>query len=124
MADPANTLITTGLVALASSTLGPLAGPYALVLVASSAGAFIAASEAHTKTRRDVLVYIVRGALFALACSALLSEWAEIRFGWPAHSLLAVAAVLIGYQAHQVRRLIPSAVRRFFLNPRQRDPDA
>jgi len=121
MSDPANVSIATGLVALATAMMGPLAGPYAIVLVASSAGAFIAASETRTKTRYEVMVFVLRGAAFAVAFAALLAEWAERHFGWPSHSMLAAASVGIGYQAHQVRRLVPQAIRRFFRVP---NPDA
>lgn len=117
MAEPSSPVLVTALVALASSALGPLLGPYTLIVVASSVGAFVAAAEAHTESRRDVFVYVLRGTIFALCFAAICTDWTERHWGLASHSLLPIVSVLIGYQAHQVHRLIPLAVRRFFRRP-------
>lgn len=121
MTEPSSPVLLTALVALATSALGPLLGPYTLIVIASTAGAFVAAAEAHTNSRREVFVYVLRGALFATAFAALTADWAERHWSLPGYSALAGVSVLIGYQAHQVHRLIPLAVRRIFRRPDPHD---
>jgi hypothetical protein len=119
MAEPASPLLVTGLVAVAASALGPLLGPHALIVIVSAGGAFLAAAEAHTESRREVFIYVVRGALFALCFAAISAEWVERHWGLPGHSLLAGVALGIGYQAHQAHRLVRVGWQRIF--PRRPD---
>lgn len=121
MAEPSSPALVTGVVALASAALGPLLGPYTLIIITSAVGAFVAAAEAHTESRRDVFVYVLRGATFALGFAAIAADWAERHWGLPGRSALAATSVVIGYQAHQVHRLIPAALRRLLRRPDPND---
>ena len=123
MAEPASPLLVSGLVAVATSALGPLLGPHALIIIVASGGAFLASAEANTGSRREVFIFVVRGALFALCFAAISADWVERHWGLPGHSLLAGVALGIGYQAHQAHRLVRLGWRRIFPR-RPQDGDA
>lgn len=73
-----------------------------LVVVMGSVGSFIAASEADTTSVRQVIVFVLRGALFALGIGFLASDWLEAKLGLAGHSALGGVAAVIGYRAHRL----------------------
>lgn len=113
MTDPSasSPLLTVALFASSTALLGPLLGPTMLVVIASAVGAFIAAAEGETNGVRDVVVYVLRGAFFAMVLAAIMADWVERNFGLVGHSALAGASGFIGYYAHRVRDLVATASR-------------
>lgn len=114
MSDPttASPVVTVALFSAAAALAGPLFGPIMLVVITSAVGAYVAAAEAQTATTREVLIFVLRGALFAVVLSAIASEWVEARFGMAGHSALAAASAFIGYYAHRLRRIDPFGIWR------------
>jgi hypothetical protein len=84
-------------------------GPIILVVAIGAVGSFIAAAECNTRSVWDVLVYVLRGALFSLVLAFLCSDWIEARFGLGGHTALAAVAAVIGYNAHRARDLVAFA---------------
>lgn len=94
MTEPATT--TTNLTLLSIGLLGPLAGPYALIVISAVAGAMWPLSSATTQTRMDGMWLLLRCASTAIALTGLLAVLAERWWGVATHDTLAPVAFVIG----------------------------
>lgn len=84
------------LAALAIALLGPMAGPYALIVFAALAGALWPLSAAHTMTRSAGAWLLLRCTLTAVALTSALSLVLQSQWQIPAGESLAPVAFVIG----------------------------
>lgn len=84
------------LAALAIALLGPAAGPYALIVFASLAGALWPLSATNTMTRTAGAWLLVRCTLTAVALTYALTMVLQSKYQIPANEALAPVAFLIG----------------------------
>ena len=94
MAEPTTT--TTNLTLLSIGLLGPLAGPYALIVISAISGAMWPLSSAATPTRLAGAWLLLRCAATALVLTGLLAALIEKQWGVAAHETLAPVAFVIG----------------------------
>ena len=97
MAEP--TVTTAGSVSLTVlfvSLLGPLAGPYVLIVLASIAGSMWPLSAAQTTSRREGLFLLLRCVATALVLTSLIAGIVEKVWGLPVNEGLAPVALLVG----------------------------
>jgi len=90
MAEPSTS--TLSITALAIAVLGPMAGPYALIVFAALAGALWPLSTMPTVTRLQGAAFLVR--VVALAVTA--AYWIESTYKVPAVESVALVAFAIG----------------------------
>ncbi len=95
MSEPTTTAAQVGLVALAIALFGPLAGQYAVIVMASLAGALWTLSETQTRGAGSALL-VARLVLTAVVLAGSATWWIESRYGLPAHQILSPVAFLIG----------------------------
>ena len=95
MTEPTSTL-TTGLVALAVALLGPLAGPYTLIVFAALAGSLWPLSQAETPSRRAGLWLMLRCAVTAIVLTGVVSAWVSRQWGWQPDETMGPVAFVIG----------------------------
>lgn len=84
------------LAALAIALLGPMAGPYALIVFAALAGALWPLSAADTMTRSAGAWLLLRCTLTAVALTSALSLVLQSQWQIPAGESLAPVAFVIG----------------------------
>jgi len=92
----ATSSVNISLTVISVATLGPLAGPYALIVFAALAGALWPLSSAETPTRRAGAWLLLRCTLTAVVMTVFLARLAEASWGIPVHESLAPVALLIG----------------------------
>lgn len=95
MAEPSTTAGVT-LTVLAAAILGPKAGPYAVIVFASLAGAMWPLSSCPTATRLDGAWLLLRCTLTAIVLTVFLASLLERFWAIPANETLAPVALLIG----------------------------
>lgn len=93
MSEPSS-VAQAGLVAIAIALFGPLAGQYAVIVLAALAGALWALSEAKTRGVGSAML-LVRLILTALVLAGAPTWWLEMHYDLPAHQILAPVAFLI-----------------------------
>ncbi len=84
------------LAAVSIALLGPMAGPYALIVFAALAGALWPLSAADTMTRSAGFWLMLRCTLTAVALTSALSLLLQSRWQIPANETLAPVAFAIG----------------------------
>jgi hypothetical protein len=84
------------LAAVSIALLGPMAGPYALIVFAALAGALWPLSAADTMTRTAGAWLLLRCTLTAVALTSALSAVLQSRWQIPANEALAPVAFAIG----------------------------
>jgi hypothetical protein len=92
MAEP-QTSTTAAVIAAAA----PLAGQYALIVLAALAGSLCALSWATTTTRVDGAKLLMRVVLTATALTGAIAWVLEAKAGFPASKALVPVAFFIGY---------------------------
>lgn len=97
MAEPTTTAAGgISLTTLFVAVLGPLAGPYALIVFAALAGALWPLSSAETETRAAGAWLLLRCTLTAVALTAFIGQGLDKFYGIPAIEALAPVAFAIG----------------------------
>ncbi|WP_440105443.1 hypothetical protein [Acidovorax sp. BL-A-41-H1] len=84
------------LAAVSIALLGPMAGPYALIVFAALAGALWPLSAADTMTRSAGAWLLLRCTLTAVVLTSALSLWLQKQWQIPANEALAPVAFAIG----------------------------
>lgn len=117
MPEPTSTT-SIGLLGLFVTLLGPLLGPYALILFGAMLGAATALSARDGSSTLAGLGFLVRevltAVLFTVAITAALERWMD----WPADMVMGGVAYCIGWQWDQLStRLWPYILRRLGLAP-------
>lgn len=84
------------LTVIAIALLGPLAGPYALIVFAALAGALWPLSASATQTRSAGAWLLLRCTLTAIALTAFIAAGLEKFWAIPANEALAPVALIIG----------------------------
>ena len=96
-----------GLLALAIALFGPLAGQYAVIVMASLAGSLWALSEAQTRGAGSAAL-VLRLVLTAVVLAGSATWWLESRYDLPSHQILSPVAFLIGAFGNRWRAAIKS----------------
>lgn len=99
MPEPATTSVTAASVSatvLFVSILGPQAGPWALILVASVAGSLWPLSGTRTHSNGQAAMLIMRCTLLAVFFTGLISSYLESEYGLPVSDGLSLVALGIG----------------------------
>lgn len=99
MAEPATTSVTAASVSatvLFVSILGPQAGPWALIVVASIGGGLWPLSGAQTQSNGEAAMLLLRCALLAIFCTGMIARYLERTYGLPVSDGLALVALAIG----------------------------
>ncbi len=98
MPEPLTTSTSAGisLATLAVALLGPMAGPYALIVFAALAGALWPLSAADTMTRTAGFWLLLRCTLTAVALTSAMSLVLQSQWQIPANEALAPVAFAIG----------------------------
>lgn len=95
MAEPASTTSVT-LTAISIGILGPLAGPYALIVMAALAGALWPLSTMGHVTRRKGAYFLLKVVMTAVILTGASAYFLEERYAIPAFQSFAVIAFFIG----------------------------
>lgn len=95
MAEPTTTS-GASLVAISVALLGPMAGPYALIVFAALAGALWPLSAATTMTRTAGAWLLLRCTLTAVVLTEVLSLAVQSQWSIPAKEALSPVAFFIG----------------------------
>lgn len=94
MAEPSSS--TLSITALAIALLGPMAGPYALIVFAALAGALWPLSTMPTVTRAQGASFLLRVVASSVVLTGTAAYWMESRYQVPAVQSFAVVSFLIG----------------------------
>jgi hypothetical protein len=105
MAEP-TVPASVGIVTLAVALLGPMAGPYAVIVLSALAGALWALAAAPTESRRAGAWLVLRLVLTAVVLAGGVAWGLESQYGWPAHQLLAPVAFATGMGGDRWRALV------------------
>lgn len=103
MSEP-TTVAPAGLLAIAIALAGPLAGPYAVIVLAALSGALWALSEAHTRGAGSAML-VLRLVLTALVLTGAATWWLEVHYDLPSHQILAPVAFLIAAAGNRWRSM-------------------
>lgn len=101
---------TAGIVAIGVALLGPMAGPYAVIVLAALAGSLWALAQAPTATRSAGALLLLRLVLSAVVLTSGVAWWLEAQYQWPAHHVLAPVAFVIGMGGDRWRKLADAIV--------------
>lgn len=104
MADPSPPA-NIGLITLTVTLLGPLAGPYVVIVLSALAGALWALAATTTSSRAEGGMLLGRLVLTAVVLTGSCSLALEYKYGWPAHQMLAPLAFLVGLGGERWRTL-------------------
>lgn len=96
MPEPTSTSAGLSLAAVAIALLGPMAGPYLVIVFAAMGGALWPLSVADTASRAAGAWLLLRYTLTALALTSALAALAEQQWQIPAIESLAPVAFFIG----------------------------
>lgn len=94
MAEPSTS--TLSITALAIAVLGPLAGPYALIIFAALAGALWPLSTMATVTRAQGAAFLLRVVMTSVMLTGAAAWWIESTYHVPATQSVAVLSFVIG----------------------------
>ena len=95
MSEPASAS-SAGILALAVAICGPLAGEYAVIVLASLAGSLWALSARSAPGAAASALMLLRLVLTAVVLTGSATWWIEQRYGLPAHRIMAPVAFGIG----------------------------
>ena len=107
MPEPTSTS-TVSLAALAVAMLGPMAGPYALIVFAALAGSLWPISSAEATSRVSSAFLLIRCTMMAVVFAGGAAELIQARYAVQAHSSLAPVAFFIGALGNGWRAVISS----------------
>lgn len=107
MAEPTSSA-GVSLIVLSVALLGPLAGPYALIVFAALAGALWPLSASATQTRADGAWLLLRCTLTAIALTAFIASGLDKFWAIPASDALAPVALIIGALGNGWRHVFAS----------------
>lgn len=96
MAEPTSTSAGISLAAVFVALLGPMAGPYVLIVFAALAGALWPLSASETTTRKAGAWLVLRCTLTAVALTSVLAALLQTHWSIPATEALAPVAFFIG----------------------------
>lgn len=97
MGEPAAvTAASASATVLFVSFFGPTAGPWAVIIAASLAGAMWPVSGTRTQTDPEALMLMIRCALLAIFCTGALARFLESRYGLPLTEGLGIVSLAIG----------------------------
>ncbi len=96
MPEPTSTSAGLSLAAVAIALLGPMAGPYALIVATAMSGALWPLSVANTASRAAGAWLLLRCTLTAVALTSALAKLAEQQWQIPAIEFFAPVAFFIG----------------------------
>lgn len=104
MPEPIQTTVAgVSLMTLAVAIVGPLAGPYMVILLGSIAGGLWALSGATMQTRKEGAGLILRCVLTAVVLTAVIAGLVEARFGIPVNEGYALVSFAIGMLGNRWR---------------------
>jgi hypothetical protein len=106
MSEP-NTMVGAGALAALIALAGPLLGPYIVVVLLSSGGALVAASEVETTGRFHVMAFVFRGFVFGLGFASASADFVAGYLHVAAPVALAPVSLVIGLYAHRWRSVGP-----------------
>jgi len=110
MSEPASTSITFSLLAAFVAWLGPVLGPYALIVFAAGVGALLALTRQPTGTRLGGLAYVGMSSLIALLVTGPIVWAIEHYFQVPANIALIPVAFILGAFRDQVLAVTKQAI--------------
>lgn len=94
MAEPSTSAVTA-LTVISVSLLGPVLGPYALIVVCAVAGSMWPVSDARTESNWAALKLMVRCVLTAVVLTVTVAQIIERMFNFPASWSLGAVAFCI-----------------------------
>jgi hypothetical protein len=109
MAEPASTSTGASAAVLLIALLGPLAGQYALIVMAALAGALWPLSTMEGLTRRTGAFFLARVVFTACVLTGTAAWWLESRYQLPATQGMAVVAFFIGGAGNGWRPVLAAA---------------
>ena len=96
---------SVSLIVVAIALFGPMAGPYAVIVLSALAGALWTLASTPTPNRMAGGLLVMRLVLTAVVLTGG-GAWAlEKQYGWPAHQLLAPLAFAVGMGGDRWRAL-------------------
>jgi len=109
MADPITSAAgSASLAVVAITLLGPMAGPYAVIVFASLAGSLWALSSAHTLTRSAGAWLVLRCTTLAVVLTSGISEYLLSAYGVAQGDSMAPVALFIGAMGNGWRPVFSS----------------
>jgi len=96
---------SVGIVSLAVVLMGPMAGPYAAIVLCSGIGALWALSAAPTESRRAGAWLMLRLVITAVLLTGVIAQVLERLYGWPSDLALGLVAFAIGIGGERWRAL-------------------
>ena len=106
MAEPSTS--TLSITDLAIAVLGPMFGPYALIVFAALAGALWPLSTMQTVTRAQGAAFLVRVVAGAVVLTGSAAYWIESTYKVPAVESVSLVAFLIGAVGNGWRPVLQS----------------
>jgi hypothetical protein len=97
-------------VSLAIATLGPVAGPYSLIVMSALAGAMWPLKTMESPSRAQGAWFLLRIVATAVFIAGAAAHYIEVRFALPAYEALSVASFGIGAMGNSWTKVI-SALR-------------
>lgn len=98
MAEPISTsTLSAGLLGVFVVLFGPLAGEWALIIVAALAGAMWSVGRVTTQTKGQAAWLLIKLVLAAVIFTGAAATYIEAKLGWPAKQMLAPVSFLIGF---------------------------
>lgn len=82
--------------ALSIALLGPLAGPYALIVFAALAGTLWPLSAANTMTRWEGAWLVLRCTMTSVILTGAAATWLHSQYGWQVDETIAPVALAFG----------------------------
>lgn len=117
MAEPNTSSIS--ITVLFIGLLGPVAGQYALIVMAALAGALWPLSIMQGSTRRQGAWFLLRIVGTAVFLSGTFSWWLSTRFSWPVYEIMAAVSFVIGAMGNgwggifrSIKNAVPSAINK------------
>jgi predicted membrane channel-forming protein YqfA (hemolysin III family) len=130
MSEP-TTITSTGLgssvalVSLATITLGPILGENVVILALGLLGTLIALSEEHQDTWKDSLIFILKGVVFSLVFTGLLTvlaiQYLPKNLAITPSSILGIVAFLIGWTSNKWPKLKDLVIGMLVKSPRKEE---
>jgi len=93
------------LIAVSVAVFGPMAGPYAVIVLSALAGALWALASTPTESRLAGGLLLLRLVLTAVVLTGCGAWMLEAQYGWPAHQLLGPLAFAVGMGGDRWRAL-------------------
>ena len=106
-------LAAASLTATLIAFLGPTAGEYLAILLASFIGAMWALSARPTVTKTEAAMFLLRMVGTAVIFSGTVAWLLERKWGLPAHHVLAGAAFFIAFVGDRWEAILADAIARF-----------